>query len=123
MHTERNKPEPNPFKEDTQQNTHKGNNSITQYIATEKKEFSNKQGNLETQKLHEGSALDKYKKILLEQECGTLDYGIKEILKQNESISSGSQLQKEDIMEDIPLEAQAYKIKNCLSYYGKASIE
>ncbi|RIB06829.1 hypothetical protein C2G38_2216116 [Gigaspora rosea] len=60
--------------------------------------------NLEIQISHEGSASDKYKKILLEQEYGIMDYGIEKILSQNECTSSESQFQEEDIMKENKIE-------------------
>ncbi|RIB28755.1 hypothetical protein C2G38_2157082 [Gigaspora rosea] len=59
-HIEKLKPEPNLNGESTKQDTYKRKNLLAQYLATEKTE-------------------------LIKQECGTLDYRIKEILNQNGS--------------------------------------
>ncbi|RIB08795.1 hypothetical protein C2G38_2210699 [Gigaspora rosea] len=142
----------NPIRETFQQNINKRNKILTQDIAIEQTELTIKQRNLKIQETYEESASDKYKKTLLEQECGTIDYGIEEILSQNESSFTKSHSQEgygmeKDKTEDghkdiynytetsqlnntyiftlwnISLDVHAYKIKDWLSYYGKTTIK
>ncbi|RIB02356.1 hypothetical protein C2G38_2228045 [Gigaspora rosea] len=58
----------NPIREIAQQNINKRNKTLTQDTAIEQTELTIKQRDLKIQGMHERSASDKYKKILLEQE-------------------------------------------------------
>ncbi|RIB29746.1 hypothetical protein C2G38_2154557 [Gigaspora rosea] len=99
-HTRKINLELNLIRETSQQNINKGNNIRIQDTAIEQTELTIKQRDLKIQRTHKGLASDKYKKILLEQECGTIDYGIEEILSQNEFISEESHLQEGYRMEE-----------------------
>ncbi|RIB21898.1 hypothetical protein C2G38_2175399 [Gigaspora rosea] len=100
LHTEKLNLESNLIRETSQQNINKRNKILTQNIAIEQPELTIKQRDLKIQRTYEGLASDKYKKILLEQECSTIDYGIEEILSQNEFTFTKSHLQEKCGIEE-----------------------